>query len=82
MLLSRKKNTYFSYVGYTKDLKKRLHLHNSSKGAKYTKGKKWILIYKKSYLTKSVALKEEHKLKKNYTLRNKIKKNSIENAKI
>ena len=82
MLLSRKNNTYFSYVGYTKDLKKRLYLHNSSKGAKYTKGKKWILIYKKSYLSKSIALKEEHKLKKNYSLRNKIKKNSIKNVKI
>lgn len=82
MLLSKKKNTYFSYVGYTKDLKKRVYLHNSSKGAKYTKGKKWILIYKKTYKTKSLALKEEYKLKKNYILRKKIKKKFITNVKI
>ncbi len=82
MLLSKKKRSYFSYVGYTKDIKKRLYLHNTSKGAKYTKGKKWILIYKKTYKTKSLALKEEYKLKKNYILRKKIKKKFITNVKI
>ena len=80
MLLSQKKNTYFTYVGYTKDLKKRLYLHNKSKGAKYTKGKNWTLIYKKAYLTQSLALKEEYKLKKNYTLRKKIKNKFLTNA--
>ena len=82
MLLSKKKRSYFSYVGYTKDIKKRLYLHNTSKGAKYTKGKKWILIYKKTYKTKTLALKEEYKLKKNYILRKKIKKKFITNVKI
>ncbi len=80
MLLSQKKNSYFTYVGYTKDLKKRLYLHNTSKGAKYTKGKNWTLIYKKAYLNKSLALKEEYKLKKNYTLRKKIKENFLTDA--
>jgi len=80
MLLSQKKNAYFTYVGYTKDLKKRLYLHNTSKGAKYTKGKNWTLIYKKAYLTQSLALKEEYKLKKNYTLRKKIKNKFLTNA--
>ena len=69
-----------TYVGYTKDLKKRLYLHNTSKGAKYTKGKNWTLIYKKAYLNKSLALKEEYKLKKNYTLRKKIKENFLTDA--
>jgi len=39
MLLSKNGNRYFSYVGYTVNLKKRIMLHNTSKGAKYTKGK-------------------------------------------
>ena len=82
MLISKKNETYFSYVGYTKDLAKRLCLHNSSKGAKYTKGKNWKIIYKKSYSNKSIALKEEYKLKKNYLLKNKIKKKFIHNAQI
>ena len=54
----------YSYVGMTNNLTKRINLHNSSKGAKYTRGKKWYLAYKKSYNSKSKALKEEYRLKK------------------
>ena len=61
-----------SYVGYTNNLKKRLILHNSNKGAKSTKGFKWILVYKKKFLNKSKAMSYEYYLKKNYTLRKKI----------
>ena len=77
MLLSQHNHKFISYVGYTKNLKKRLSLHNSSMGAKFTKGRKWIIIYKKRYLNKSEALRDEYKLKKDYKLRNKIKKNFI-----
>ena len=66
-----------SYVGYTNNLKKRLLLHNTSKGAKFTKGKKWEIIYSKKYLNKSEAMKDEYKLKKDYKLRNKIKSKFI-----
>ena len=75
MLIAVKSSRFFTYVGYTNNLKKRLELHNNSKGAKYTKGKKWNIIYEKKYLSKSKAMKEEYILKKNYTLRNKIKEN-------
>ena len=77
MLIAIKSLRFFTYVGYTKDIKKRLELHNSSKGAKYTKGKKWNIIYKKKYLSKSKAMKEEYILKKNYILRNEIKKDYL-----
>ncbi len=63
-----------SYVGYTNDLKKRLNLHNTSKGAKFTKGKVWYLAYSKKYYTKSKAMKEEYVLKKNTKKRNILKK--------
>ena len=78
MLLSKHMDKFVSYVGYTNNLKNRLSLHNSSKGAKFTKGKKWIIIYKKKYLDKSNAMKDEYKLKKDYKLRDKIKNNFIE----
>ncbi len=74
MLLSKHKEKFISYVGYTNDLKKRLSLHNSSKGAKFTKGKKWILAYFKKYPSKIKAMKEEYLLKKNTKKRNMIKK--------
>ena len=61
-----------SYVGYTGDLKKRLNLHNSGKGAKFTRGKKWKLVYYEKYDSKSEAMKNEHRLKKDYKLRKKL----------
>ena len=70
MLLSQHNNKIYTYVGFTNNLKRRLYKHNNSKGAKYTRGKKWNIVYKKRYLTKSKAMKEEYKLKKNKKLRN------------
>ena len=82
LLVSINKEKVTSYVGYTSDLKKRLEQHNNSKGAKFTKGRFWKLAYFERFLTKSDALKEEYKLKKNYTLRSKIKKEFLKNENI
>ena len=78
LIINIKDNRSTSYVGYTKNLKNRLLLHNSSKGAKFTRGRKWILIYKRCYKTKSLALKKEYLLKKNRIKRNIIKKKFID----
>ena len=53
-----------TYVGYSTNVIARLKKHNSSKGAKSTKGYKWKVIYKKRFLSKSKALSFEYKLKK------------------
>jgi len=74
LLVSKNKNRTISYVGYTNNINKRLKLHNNSKGAKFTRGRKWKLAYYKKYDNKILAMKEEYKLKKNYKLRSKIKK--------
>ena len=74
LIVAFSNNKLISYVGYTNNLSKRLKEHNSSKGAKFTRGRKWKIIYKKQYDSKSNAMKAEYKLKKNYNLRNKIKK--------
>ena len=66
-------NHRYTYVGYTTDLDKRLKLHNNSKGAKFTKGNNWSIIYKKRYNTQSIAMKNEYILKKNRKLRKFIK---------
>ena len=62
-----------TYVGYTNNLKKRIILHNSSKGAKFTRGRKWKLIYKEKLNSKSESISREYYIKNNKTLRNKIK---------
>ena len=74
LILSKKFDKYRSYVGYTNNLIKRIALHNSSKGAKFTKGKIWNLIYFKQFVSKNLAMKYEYKLKKDNYLRTKIKK--------
>jgi len=63
-----------TYVGYTKNIKERLALHNSGKGAKFTRGRAWRLIYKEIFKSKSKAISREYYIKKNRKLRNKIKK--------
>ncbi len=73
LLISNIKNKKITYVGYTNNLNKRLLNHNKSRGAKFTRGKQWKMIYSKAYDTKIKAMKEEYKLKKNYLLRKKIK---------
>ena len=73
LIVSKSSKNLISYVGYTNNYKQRINKHNSSKGAKFTRGRKWKLAYIKSYKSKSIAMKEEHKLKKNIKLRNMIK---------
>jgi len=72
LILSKKLDKYRSYVGYTKNISNRLYLHNNSKGAKFTKGRKWKIVYLKKYRSKVMAMKEEYKLKKNYKLRKEL----------
>ena len=72
-----KNNKQISYVGYTNNLKRRVKLHNEGKGAKFTRGKKWKLVYYEKYDSKSNAMKNEFQLKKNYKLRKKIILNNL-----
>ena len=70
---SYKKSKLTTYVGYAKNLKERINLHNRGKGAKFTRGRKWKMIYKEKYLTKSEAICREYYIKKNRKFRNSIK---------
>ena len=74
MLKSLEKKSV-TYVGYTKNLPNRIRLHNSGKGAKFTRGRRWRLIYKEKLTSKSKAISREYYIKKNRPLRDKIKKN-------
>ena len=84
LLITSHKSRVLSYVGYTKNLKKRLIQHNISLGAKYTRGKKWIIFHKEIYNSKSKAMAREYQLKKDRKFRNilrekfkKIKKDNL-----
>ena len=61
-----------TYVGYTNNIEKRIDLHNNGRGAKFTKGRKWKLIYYEKHQTKKEAILRECYIKKNRKLRNSI----------
>ena len=63
-----------TYIGYTKNIKERLVLHNSGKGAKFTRGRTWKIIYIEKYSTKNEAISREYYIKNNRKFRNSIRK--------
>ena len=69
-----------TYVGYSGNLSKRIKLHNSGKGAKFTRGRKWRLIYKEKLTSKNKAISREYYIKKNRRLRNKIKNENLNSS--
>ena len=71
-----------TYVGYTVNLKKRISLHKSGRGAKFTRGRKWILIYKEKFKSKKEAISREYYIKNNRLLRNKIKNENLNSSSI
>lgn len=74
-VIASKKPTLKTYVGWTNNLANRIKKHNSSKGAKATRGRKWKVIYKEIFTDKILAMKREYQIKKNIQFRNKLKRN-------
>ena len=53
------------YCGYTDDVEKRVRVHNSGRGAKYTKSRLPVkAVYTETAADKSSALKREAEIKK------------------
>ena len=63
-----------TYVGYTSNIKRRLNQHNKGKGAKFTRGRLWKVLYSEKCITKSEAISREYYIKKDRNFRNLIKK--------
>ena len=52
------------YTGYTNDLKARIAMHNTGRGAKYTRGRCPVtLVYSRRFRSLGKALSREHALK-------------------
>ena len=66
-----------TYVGWTTDINKRIKAHNASKGAKFTRGSQWKLLYKEKFETKSEAMKREIQLKKDTNFRSHLRQNVL-----
>ena len=52
------------YTGWTNNLEKRIHDHNSGKGARYTKARRPVeLVYYEEFQTRQEAMKREYAIK-------------------
>ncbi|MDD3362912.1 MAG: GIY-YIG nuclease family protein [Hespellia sp.] len=53
------------YTGWTNDLKKRIEVHNSGNGAKYTRARLPVeLVYYEKFQTKEEAMSREYHIKR------------------
>ena len=77
LIANYKKSKFTTYVGYTNNLRNRLKLHNSGKGAKFTRGRIWKLLYFEKFKTKKEAILRECYIKKNRKFRDFVKKKYI-----
>ena len=73
MIATEKNSKITTYVGYTNNLKKRLEKHNKGKGAKFTRGRLWKIIYSEKFTTKKQAIYREYYIKRNRKQRTLIK---------
>ena len=64
------RGTFKTYVGWTTDLDERLAAHNEGRGAKSTRGRRWVLIYAERCKTRRAAMSREWHLKKDRAFRN------------
>jgi len=53
------------YTGYTINIKRRLKMHETGKGAKYTRGRgPFTVVYWEKFATKTAAMQREYEIKK------------------
>ena len=77
MLINNQNNKTISYVGWTNNLEQRILKHNSGTGAKFTRGRKWKLIYYSTFNTKREAMRAEYKLKNDKNKRQSVLRNFL-----
>lgn len=58
-----------TYVGWTTDLAQRLEAHNTAKGAKFTRGRQWRLLYAEACHSRRAAMSREWHLKRDQRFR-------------
>jgi len=58
-----------TYVGWTTDLDRRLAQHNAGKGAKFTRGRTWTLLYAERCDSAVEAMRREWRLKRDRPFR-------------
>ena len=58
-----------TYVGWTTDVGARLVKHNAGKGARFTRGRAWVLLHTEKFRTRRQAMSREWHLKRDRKFR-------------
>ena len=61
-----------TYVGWTNDVARRLEVHNAGKGARFTRGRIWVLLHSERCADRRAAMSREWHLKRDRALRKKL----------
>ena len=74
-VIKNQRNTL--YTGISKDIDRRINLHNSGKGAKFTRGRGlWQLTYSEGPFEHGDALRREMEIKRDRALKRRLKSNN------
>jgi putative endonuclease len=63
---------HLTYVGWTNNVVRRLSLHNDGKGARFTRGRKWVLLYSERCASRRHAMSREWHLKRDRAFRRQL----------
>lgn len=69
VLGTRARSGRLTYVGWTHDVARRLKQHNAGTGARFTRGRIWVLLHTESFRSKRAAMRREWRLKRDRALR-------------
>lgn len=59
----------WTYVGWTLDVERRLTQHNAGLGARFTRGRSWVLLHVEGHATRRKAMSREWHLKRDRNFR-------------
>ena len=66
------RNGPLTYVGWTNDVARRLAQHNAGKGARFTRGRTWMLLHEERFATRREAMSCEWHLKRDRKFRKQL----------
>ncbi len=61
-----------TYVGWTDDVARRLAQHNAGKGARFTRGRRWVLLHAEKLRDRRAAMRREWHLKRDRGFRRRL----------
>lgn len=63
------RNGPLTYVGWTRDIQQRLDQHNKGRGARFTRGRAWVLLHSEPCASRRHAMSREWHLKRDRAFR-------------